>query len=51
MVTMEQMVVMTTLMDPIRPCFSYLLLAMATMEPTGMPRVMEVMQISRGSSV
>ena len=51
MVAMEHMVVMTTLMEPMRPCFSYLLEAMATMEPTGIPIVMEVMQMSSGSFV
>lgn len=51
METNEQMVDITTLMEPMRPCFSYWLLAIATMEPTGMPMVMADMQIRRGLSV
>lgn len=48
---MEQRVDITTLIEPTRPCSPYVLLAIATMEPTGIPIVMEDMQISKALSV
>ena len=50
-VTMEQIVDITTLMEPIRACFSYWLLAMATMDPTGIPIVIAAIQIRSALSV